>query len=399
MSTTTVYLGKLGTEDCWTDASSHSITVGDSVTKSVNGLASVFHRIDGTGDTGTGDWLTTGKMTGSYFVGTNASTYSDLPKLLASSTLRVGATDGSNFEADASSVDIGVATNISGAVALTGGATANTLLVSTSPTGSETLRAKDFRAGATALTSTLTVAGATTLSSSLAVAGTATFVSAVTLNGSGNSIAAATTLGAALTVSSAGSVTLQSGSSLTMDSGSTLAVNGTMTLAELAIASAAGSEKLRTTTFRATGASTIDGALTCSSTISVTGAATLNSTVSLAKVTTVASGGQFVTNGVGSLWALPITSDTGTSATLDLDALATRNSHTFAPSSGTRAITTVSNGTSGVYWFMNAHASNSVTIATGYMGLPTGTFTLAAGERALLYWDNDNDLFYVVSHD
>lgn len=400
MATTTVYLGKIGVEDVWTDASSHSITVGDSVTKSVTGLASVFHRIDGTGDTGTGDWQTSGKMTGSYFVATHASTYSDLPKLLASTTLRVGASDGSDFKADASSVDIGVATNISGAVALTGGATSNTMVVGSDPTGSQVLRAKDFKAGETVISQTLYVDGATTLASTLAVAGASTFTGAITLNGASNSIAGTTTLAAALTVSSAGSATFQSGSTLTMDSGSTLAVNGTMTLAELAIASAAGSEKLRTTTFRATGASALVGAVTTGSTLVVAGGFTTETAVTHKGVTTMNSGSQFINNGVGSMLALPSSSDTSTSATLDLDALGTDNSHWFAPSSGVRAITTVSNGKSGLYWFTNTHATNNVTIATGYMGFPTGTFTLAAGspgETAVLYWDNDNDRFYLVS--
>ena len=85
------------------------------------------------------------------------------------------------------------------------------------------------------------------------------------------------------------------------------------------------------------------------------------------------------------------------SATLDLDALETANSHEFNLTSAQRDITTVTGTVKGFFWFVNKHASNAVTIATGYMAYPSGQFTIAADSTALLYWDTSTNKFTAVA--
>ena len=98
--------------------------------------------------------------------------------------------------------------------------------------------------------------GATTLSSTLAVTGASTLTGAVALNGG---------------------ATVPSGQTLTVASGATLTVGGTLSIASFTASTAVvagasgGSEVLKTTTFRATGASALVGAVSMSSTLSVAG--------------------------------------------------------------------------------------------------------------------------------
>lgn len=389
----THYLAKAGAEDIYIDAASHTVPVSASVTRSVTGLAAYFYRIDGTGTAGTGDWETSGKMTASYFVATHASTYSDLPKLLASTTLRV--VSASVLEVDATSLDCGVAANFSAAVACTGGLTSNTGVFGTDPTGSEVLRAASIRATTLVINSTTTLTGNTIVSAQLAVGGAVSMASTLAVVG------ASTMTGA---VALNGGATVPSGQTLTISSGATLTVSGTLGITTLTATTATiagasgGSEALRTTTFRATGASVFTNTISASGAVAISGNLTASAQVDMNAQTNIGSAGSLNISGISNLFTVPSASDTSTSATLDLDNLDTMNSHQFGPS-GARAITTVSGTYSGVYWFINAHASNDVTIATGYMNVPTGTFTLAAGERALLYWDKGNSKFTVISHD
>ena len=390
----THYLAKFGAEDAYIDSAAHDVPVSASVTRSVTGLAAHFHRIDGTGTTGTGDWLTTGKMTASYFVAVHASTPSVFPVATVSTTLNV--VDASTFQVDATSLDCAVAANFTAKITGTAGGEINTLTVGTPPAGSEALRAATARLGTTVLTDSLSVTGVSTFTGAAAFNGAVSCASTFAVTGS-------STLTGAVALN--GGATVPSGQTLTVASGGTLSVAGTFSITTLAATGTAtianatgGSEALRTTTFRATGASALVGAVT------VTGATTLNGNLTaaaqadFAAETNMAATGQFNVLGVANLLTVPDASDTSTSGSLDLDALNTPNSHQFGPT-GTRTITSVSGTYSGVFWFINAHGSNAVTIATGYMNLPAGTFTLAAGERALLYWDKLTTKFTVISHD
>lgn len=394
MALTALYMRKGGAEDLFLDAATHSVPVSSTTNRNVTGLAAYFHRIDGTGTAGTGDWETSGKMTASYFVATHATTYSDLPKLLASTTLRV--VSASVLEVDATSLECGVAANFAAAVTVDAAVTAvSGGFGGTIPAGSETLKAESLRAttavvtgtstltGAVSAGSTLAVTGATTLSSTLAVTGATTHTGAVALNGG---------------------ATVPSGQTLTIASGATLTISGTLGITTLTATTATiagasgGSEALRTTTFRATGASVFTNTISASGAVAVSGNLTASAQVDMNAQTNIGIAGQLNINGISNLFTVPSSSDTSTSASLDLDNLDTPNSHQFGPS-GARAITSVSGAYSGVYWFINAHGSNDVTIASGYMNVPTGLFTLAHGERALLYWDKTNTKFTVISHD
>lgn len=383
MAVETHYYGPGGAEDLYMDAEVHSVAVSSSVNSNKTGLAAYLLRLDGTGDTGTGDWLTTGKMTASYFVASSASDYSTLPRLLASTTLRV--VGASTFEVDASSLDCAVAANFTAAVAMTGGATSNTLVVGTDPTGAQVLRA------ASARFTTLEVAGNTNLQAALTVTSGVGIGGNVNLGGTLAVTGATTHTGA---VALNGGATVPSGQTMTIASGATLTVSGTMSITTFTASTATiagasgGSEALRTTTFRATGASVMVGGVTMSSTLTVASTATLAS-VSCTGEASVTSAGGFTNEGTANYFALPDTADTGAGTSLDLDALSTKNSHLFNPTSGARSITSISGTRKGVYWLVNTHASNAVTFADALVTYPTGaTFVLSANSTALVYWDN-----------
>lgn len=386
MSVETHYYGPGGAEDLYLDAAVHSVAVSASVNSNKTGLAAYLLRLDGTGDDGTGDWLTTGKMTASYFVASSASDYSTLPRLLASTTLRV--VGASTFEVDASSLDCAVAANFTAAVAMTGGATSNTLVVGTDPTGSEVLRAASAKfttlttgagvvsfGGNTEVLGTFGVAGAVGLGAALTVVGASTLTGAVALNGG---------------------ATVPSGKTLTINSGATLDVNGTLDITTLTASTATiagasgGSETLRTTTFRATGASVLVGGVTMSSTLTVAATATVAALGCTGEANVTAAGG-FTNEGTANYFALPTSADTGAGTSLDLDALSTKNSHLFNPTSGARSITSIAGTRKGVYWLVNTHASNAVTFADALVAYPTGaTFVLPANGTAMVYWDNSS---------
>lgn len=393
MSVETMYLAKIGAEDAYIDAATHTIPVSASVTRSVTGLAAYFYRIDGTGTAGTGNWETSGKMTASYFVATHASTPSVFPVATVSTTLNV--VNASTFQVDATSLDCAVAANFTAAVALTGGGTANTWVVGTDPTGSEVLRAASTRftnavvvsalsvGGNTTLTGQVAAGGAVTLATTLAVVGASTMTGAVALNGG---------------------ATVPSGQTLTIAAGATLTVSGTLGITTLTattatIAGAAGgSEVLRTTTFRATGASVLVGAVSASSTLTVAGAADLQSTVAI-KAATVSATGGFTNLGLANYFVLPDTADTSTATSLNLDALETPHSALFDPSAArTLASLSITGVNSGVYWFINTSGTYAVTIHADNMDTPSGTFTLAANTTALLYWDASGKKFTQIAH-
>lgn len=382
MALTALYMRKGGAEDMFLDADTHSVPVSSTTNRNVTGLAAYFLRIDGS-STGTGDWLTTGKMTASYFVATHASTPSVFPVATVSTTLNV--VNASTFQVDATSLDCAVAANFTAAVALTGGGTSNTFVVGTDPTGTEVLRAASIKTttlvvanastltGAVGLGSTLGVTGAATLASTLYVGGAATLVGAVALNGG---------------------ATVPSGQTLTIAAGGTLTVSGTLNITTFTASTAViagasgGSEVLKTTTFRATGASVMAGAVTMSSTLSVASTATFASLSSTGEASITSAGG-FTNAGTANYFELPSTADTGAGASIDLDALSTKNSHLFNPTSGARSITSIAGTRKGVYWLVNTHASNAVTFADALVAYPTGaTFVLPANGTALVYWDN-----------
>ena len=388
----THYLAKFGAEDAYIDSAAHDVPVSSDTTRSVTGLAAYFHRIDGTGTTGTGDWLTTGKMTASYFVATHNSTPSVFPVATVSTTLNV--VNASTFQVDATSLDCAVAANFTAAVGITGGLTSSAgIFGSVIPLGSETLKAEDFRAGAivsdgastltgaVAMGSTLGVTGATTLSSTLAVTGASTLTGAVALNGG---------------------ATVPSGQTLTVASGATLTVGGTLSIASFTASTAVvagasgGSEVLKTTTFRATGASVLVGAVSLSSTLSVAGQTTVDE-LSATGTIGVASAGGINNAGTAVYFQHPEGADTSASTSLDLDALETANSHEFNPTSAQRDITTVTGTVKGFFWFVNKHASNAVTIDTAYMAYPSGQFVILADSTALLYWDTSTNKFTAVA--
>ena len=387
----THYLAKFGAEDAYIDSAAHDVPVSASVTRSVTGLAAYFHRIDGTGTTGTGDWLTTGKMTASYFVAVHASTPSVFPVATVSTTLNV--VDASTFQVDATSLDCAVAANFTAKITGTAGGEINTLTVGTPPAGSEALRAATARLGTTVLTDSLSVTGVSTFTGAAAFNGAVSCASTFAVTGS-------STLTGAVALN--GGATVPSGQTLTVASGGTLTVGGTLTIASFTASTAViagasgGSEVLKTTTFRATGASALVGAVSMSSTLSVAGQTTVDELSATGTIGVTSAGG--INNaGTAVYFQHPTGADTSSSATLDLDALESANSHEFNPTSAQRDITTVTGTVKGFFWFVNKHASNAVTIATGYMAYPSGQFTIAADSTALLYWDTSTNKFTAVA--
>ena len=388
----THYLAKFGAEDAYIDSAAHDVPVSSDTTRSVTGLAAYFHRIDGTGTAGTGDWLTTGKMTASYFVAVHSSTPSVFPVATVSTTLNV--VNASTFQVDATSLDCAVAANFTAAVTLTAGLTSNAGVFGSSiPLGSEALKAEAFRVG------TLVVDGASTLTGNVSVGGNISCAGNVSMTGTLTVVSTTTHTGA---VALNGGATVPSGQTLTVASGATLTVGGTLTIASFTASTAViagasgGSEVLKTTTFRATGASALVGAVSMSSTLSVAGTASFAGISSTGTIAATSAGG--INNaGAAVYFQHPTGADTSSSATLDLDALETANSHEFNPTSAQRDITTVTGTVKGFFWFVNKHASNAVTIATGYMAYPSGQFTIAADSTALLYWDTSTNKFTAVA--
>lgn len=382
MALTALYMRKGGAEDMFLDADTHSVPVSSTTNRNVTGLAAYFLRIDGS-STGTGDWLTTGKMTASYFIATHASTYSELPRLLANTTLRV--VSAAVLEVDATSLDCGVASNFTAAVAMTAGLTSNTGVFGTDPTGSEVLRAASARLTTLIVNGTSTLTGNVVASAQLAVGGNVSLAGNLAVNGT-------TALTGALTLSGGG--TVPSGQTLTIAAGATLTVSGTLGTVASLLATAAtvggasgGSEALRTTTFRATGASVFTNTVTMSSSLSVASTITLAS-ASVSGDISITSTGGLANTGTANYFELPAGGDTGTGASIDFDALDTKNSHQFNPS-GNRSITSIAGTRKGLYWFVNIHATSTVTFADALVAYPSGsTFVMAANSTALVYWDN-----------
>lgn len=383
MPVITNYCRKLCVRDIHCDNATHQVAVDSETSVTGHGLGTVFLRLDGAGDTGTGDWETSGNIIAASFSDAGSGT-SSLYKLELGASLVV--VTASKFEVTGSAFTVGIPSTFSDSVDLQGGAEAATLLVgSTIPAGSEKLRAESARVTTLACGGTMSAAGAVTLASTLSVAGSST-LAAITVSGTAG-FSGLATFNAGLTVPSGQTMLIASGATLDIDG--SLAMT-TLTASEVQVASASGSEKLRTTTFRATGSAVFGNNVTVSGTI-------LGTAYEVTSSLQVDSGASFTVLGVPNYWDLPASSDTTTGASLDLDNLATPNSHHFNPSGANRTISSVSASVTAVLWFYNTSATYKVTLAAGLMANGSA-WDLNAGATALIRYDKATGKFTVVAN-